>query len=177
MTTPKYQIGQQVWLAKWEVAPERLTCPDCGGTGQITCKLFDGTEVSVECAGCRSGYEPPRGWVTGFRRSPTAEFTTIIGVEVKGEGFCYNTKGGWDIEEHHLCLGQVEALAIATTMCEAANKAERDRFLTKEKDTRSWSWHVHYHRNCIRKAEKDIEYHRAKLAIARVKAKEPDVAT
>ena len=34
------------------------------------------------------------------------------------------------------------------------------------KDTRSWAWNATYHRGCIRQAEKDLEYHRAKLAVA-----------
>ena len=34
-------------------------------------------------------------------------------------------------------------------------------------DTHTWAWNVTYHRGCIKRAESDLAYHAAKLAVAK----------
>lgn len=42
----------------------------------------------------------------------------------------------------------------------------------KEYANKKWSWNVSYHRNRLKDAQRDIEYHSKKLGIALIKAKE-----
>lgn len=65
---------------------------------------------------------------------------------------------------------------------DALDKAEReaarilqedlDRVRQKTKPTKSWSWHVHYHRKCLREAEKNMAYHSTALNHAKTLSKE-----
>jgi len=53
-----------------------------------------------------------------------------------------------------------------------ADRAEREKIATKEKDTRTWAWNASYHRRQIKDAKRQLEYHTAKLNVASLKAKE-----
>jgi len=169
-------IGETAWLASWETEPDHVVCPDCGGTSQITALLFDGSQVSIGCEGCRRGYDAATGRIQVFKRQPRARHVRIVGVELDAGALVYNTDGGWHIAGTDLFDDESAAVARAAEKCVEADAIERQRVAQKEKPTRSWSWHVHYHRGCIRRAERDIEHHKACLAVARVKAKEPTTA-
>lgn len=173
MTEPKYKIGQKLWLATHDGEEISVTCPDCGGTGQIHCRLFDGTELSVECAGCTRGYHGPQGRLYLWARKPRASSVEIIGMEVEAGKITYRTSGSVMTDEANLFLNQEDAVACAQEIAAQHDSDDLARALNKEKPTRSWSWHVHYHRRCIRDAEKQIAYHAGKLNVAKLKAKEP----
>lgn len=169
----KYSIGQAVWWATWDTWPKQVTCPDCGGTGRIRCIMHDESIVSVDCGACSRGYEPPTGTVVCYEREAVAKQTAIIGVEMRhGEAIRYQTHGSYSIEEGSLFPDKDSALAAAQLMTEEHNREELARIQQKEKDTRSWAWNASYHRKCIREAQKQIDYHTAKLNVAKVKAKE-----
>ncbi len=173
MASAKYQIGDQVWWACFETERDYVTCPDCGGTGQITCLLFDATQVSVDCAGCTNGYLGPQGRLKVYARKPTARLRTITRMEIDAGKIEYGVTDGYRVVEEDLFQNESDALERAAEKAAAAEAEERDRIARKEKDTRSWSWNVHYHRRAIRDAEKQIAYHTSKLNVAKLKAKEP----
>ena len=97
---------------------------------------------------------------------------TITGIEIKQDepaeyrSLCYSLK------EENLFRTKEEADVRAQQMTEEYTKEERDRFNRKEKDTRTWAWNARYHRDCIKRAEKDLVYHRGKLLISSAKSKE-----
>ena len=167
----KYKIADVCWCSSWLSSEAYITCPDCGGTGQITCVLFDGTSLSVGCEGCRRGYDAPTGKVRVYERMPRAKRVEIIGIDVSASKVEYRTPDSYIVQPDDLFDTEEEAVARAAAQAAEADRAERERVLSKEKPTKSWSWHVHYHRNCIRRAQKEIEYHTARLSVARVKAK------
>jgi hypothetical protein len=169
----KYQIGDRVWRPTWDASPAYVTCPDCAGSGRIRLIMADETIVSIDCGGCRCGYEPPTGRVKVYDRRPTVEPGEITGIEVEPDGIKYRVSGCYGVREEELSADRDEAMAIATRRAEEFDAEERARIATKEKDTRSWAWNASYHRKCIRDAEKSIAYHKSKLAVAAVKAKEP----
>ena len=168
----KYGIGDEVWWACFESEPDYVTCPDCGGTGQITCLLFDGSQVSIDCEGCKNGYLGPQGRLKVYARKPTARRRTITRMEIDAGKVEYGVTDGYRVLEEDLFQNESDALARAAVKAAAAEGEERDRIARKEKDTRSWSWNVHYHRRAIREAERQIVYHTSKLNVAKLKAKE-----
>lgn len=175
MTTPKYQLGDQLWRTTWDSTPDYVECPECGGHGRIRCIMADDTIVSVECRGCQAGYDPPSGRVRVHKRSPKVEWCRVTGVEIASDKIEYRVTDGtytWVHNEADLYVEKPDAETSARTMAERADLEERERIAHKEKDGRSWSWNAHYHRDCIRRAQRDLEYHTAKLAVASVKAKE-----
>lgn len=175
---PKFALGQAAYHATWDSEPSTYPCPECGGTKTLTVILWDGAQHIIECEGCNSGFESPRGYLTVYNRHPRTEVVTITGVNTSRgelEYCCQGDHETWGVKEEDLWPTQEEALVRAVEMSRQADEDERAQIDRKEKPERSWSWHVHYHRNCIRRAEKDIVYHSGKLAAARVKAKEPVV--
>jgi hypothetical protein len=176
---PKYNIGDQVWRCSWDSEKVSETCPECGGTKHLRVILWDGTEHTIACEGCKEGYYGPSGTVYRYERQPKAEPCEVTGVEIQtykdpaiveyrvtqfGSTYC--------TEEYRVFDNEIDALAKARAVCDEQNEADRQRVRQKAKDHRSWSWHVHYHRKAIRDAEKKVAYHTAALEVARAKAKE-----
>lgn len=169
----RFNIGDQAWFATFDAEPAWVECPDCGGTGRIRCLLPDDSMVSIECECCRRGYEGPLGKLQVYVRTPRARFVTITGVEMQGEKVEWRTDSFWCAEDDRLFAAEADAFAKAKAIADDMDRLERERIQAKEKDTKSWAWNVHYHRREIREAEKRIAYHRSKLAVASLKAKEP----
>jgi hypothetical protein len=71
---------------------------------------------------------------------------------------------------------EAEARVRADQMALEADEEERAKISKKEKDQRSWAWNASYHRKQIKEHERQLGYHRAKLAHAAIKAKEPKEA-
>lgn len=168
----KFQIGQQVWLATWESTTNHITCPDCGGTGRIRVLHHDDTMMSIECAACSRGYEPPKGYIEVYDRHARAELVTITGVEIRSGKTEWRSARSSMMDEADLFETEEAALARAAEKAAKADQEERDKIASKEKPTRTWSWNAHYHRKEIKRAQQQIEHHTKKLAVANLKTKE-----
>lgn len=177
----RFEVGQQIWIGTFSpLSPVHETCPDCGGTGRLRVTFHDETQVSIECRNCAAGYDPPTGRVIVYRNDAGARQATVTGLEVHG------AKVRWHVDA---CAGsyrivddedafEIEADALAWAQARAATyeAEQRAKIFQKEKDTHTWAWNASYHRNNIKRAEKDIAYHTAKLNVAKLKAKEPEPA-
>lgn len=170
-------IGDKVWIARFKpMQPELVECPDCGGTGRIRLIMHDDTMVSIECGECSSGYEKPTGTVRVYQNSVDACHGTVRGVEITEDGIEY-TVATYD-GHNYVCESKnvfdVKDLAIEYGLSkqEAYKQEQIDKIAKKEKDTKTWAWNASYHRGCIKRAEKDIEYHSQKLKAANLKAKQ-----
>lgn len=173
----RFEIGQECWVADFQaLAPAYVTCPDCGGTGRLRVTFHDETQVSIECRNCSSGYDPPSGQIIVYRQQAGAKLTTITGVEINGDMTRWHVNGtahGYQIVDDDKAFDNREAaLAYAEGRAAEWEQEQRDKIATKEKDTRTWAWNASYHRKCIKQAQKNIEYHSAKLAVAAIKAKD-----
>lgn len=170
----KFQIGDLVWRASWDYRQNYVTCPDCGGTRALTFIMFDGTEHTIDCAGCAAGYEPPRGVLPVGSYQPVAHSHTVTGMKLRTEGgFEYTLNSGHYVGEEDLFATKEEAEARAELLSQEKAAEDLRRVYKKEKDTRSWAWHVHYHRREIKEAQRRLTYHTQKLNVAKEKAKVP----
>ena len=178
--TPRFKIGDQVWLARFESARDGVSCPDCGGTGRLRVTFHDDTTVSIECRNCSVGYDPPTGKVVCYERHPAPEPITVTGLEMNALGATYRLGGGinhWrSAGEEDVFSSREEAMVRAEAMAKEATEAERAQIFRKERDTRTWAWNASYHRGVIKRAQRDIEYHTAKLNVAALKAKDDKLA-
>jgi hypothetical protein len=173
MMTKRYEIGDKVWLARFDAhSPEHVTCPDCGGEGRIRAILHDNSIVSVECRNCRSGYEPPKGYVLIYRQKVRAEHVSIIGYEVDGDKIEYKTNGCYIHRADQVFQTEAEAIANGEKRQAAYQQEQKDKIFRKERPDHSWNWNVCYHRRQAEKAKNDLEYHTAKLNVAKIKAKD-----
>lgn len=173
---PVFDIGRELWWARFETTENSVECPDCGGTGRLRVTFHDETTVSVGCQNCDRGYESPNGRVIVHDRQATAELVTISGVDLRqGQRPEYRARyefnSSWVIDEARLFLTKPGAMECAKLLAAEADLEERERVQKKEKDTESWAWNAAYHRKVIARAKKDIAYHESKLTVASLKAK------
>lgn len=169
----RFNIGDAFWAATFDSEARWETCPDCGGTKHIRCILFDGSEVTIDCAGCAYSYEPARGVVKTYLRIPRARRSVVTGMEIDGEKVTYKSAAGWHTQDADAYDTEVAALHRAAEIAAEYDQQEAERLKMKEKPARAWAWHVHYHRRAIKEAEKQLAYHTGKLNVAKIKAKEP----
>ncbi len=163
MFNPKFKIGDSLYCASFEMERIYVVCPDCGGTKTLRCILFDGTEYTIDCRGCASGYMPPTGRVVIHERKPKVDLGIIFGIEINDgteEPIEYRIKLGGSyartLKENELFETKEAAYDRALELAKEYTLEEQERINKKEKDHRSWAWHVHYHRRQIRDAEKTI---------------------
>lgn len=161
----KFNIGDKVFRATMRSVEKFNTCPDCWGKKYLRVILGDDSEVTIDCAGCDLGYEPPRGYVTHRAYEPQVEGGKITGIEINENGVSYNLSG-YIVEEKNVSEVYEDALKQAAVLAAEYEESEKQRMLRKEKDARTWAWHATYHRGAIKRAQKDLEYHTAKLNVA-----------
>lgn len=171
---PELKIGDRVWYAQQKTVSKDVVCPECLGQKALTVTLGDGSTVSIDCAGCALGYEPPRGYVSYWDHIADVCLVTIDRVEATADKIEYGFNGCYRADAENLFTTEEQANIRALELAEKWNKEQLDRINQKEKNNHTWSWHVHWHRSQIRKAKKDLEYNEAKLAVAKVKAKMPE---
>jgi hypothetical protein len=166
-----YNIGDKVWYASVEHFEKYMTCPDCLGHKFLRVIFGDGTECSIDCAGCSAGYEPPRGVVEYYGYEICVREVTIGGMEVQKDKpitykFDCRTCSCSLAEEDRLSITKEDAEATAKILAAKMSQDAIDRIERKEKDTRTWAWNATYHRGKIKAAERDIAYHTDKLNAA-----------
>lgn len=174
----KYNIGDTVWWANTRMVEQWRKCPDCCGNRFLDVILGDGSQVQIACSRCETG-----GWnsysagsIKYYEHVTDCVETTINRVELSDEKSEYGVEGCYRVDERDLFANQAQAGLRVQALIEERNAEELARRFRKEKDTKTWAWNVRYHRKCIREAQRQIEYHTAKLHAAPDKYKELDKA-
>lgn len=174
----RFAVGEEIWIGDfYALAPTFVTCPDCGGTGRLRVIFHDETHVSIECRNCSIGYDPPSGRITVYQQDVKAQRAKICGFENahgKTRWHVDGTDCGYRIiEDENAFRTELEAIAWAKDREGKYEEEQRAKIFKKEKDTRTWAWNASYHRKEIKEFERRIAYHKSKLAVAALKAKEP----
>jgi len=168
--TPKFAIGDTVYVPTVERAVEKLPCPDCLGEKKWTVRSPAGGEYTTDCPRCQRTYsfrnELPSLDVEHWIGKAAARL--ITGMEIHaGRPVEYraSTGGGssWIVYENKAWLTEAEAQAVAEA--EAAEKnveaSEKPEVLTKRHfanltmDEGRWDafkngvWNTQYHAGCV----------------------------
>jgi len=166
-----YNIGNEVWYASRKSTREKVICPECFGQKYLTVILGDDSQVTIDCAGCSAGIDPPKGYITYYKQEIDVSLVVINGIRTYPEYVEYEinkTSCSCNIiKDTDIFSTRKEAEIRAKELAEEWNKEQLDKIHRKEKNNHTWSWHVHYHRKQIRDAEKTIEYAKAKLDAAK----------
>lgn len=163
-------MNQEVWWARYENTETSIECPHCAGSKFITCIMGDETKVTIDCENCHVGCEKfSRGRIKTYERKPMAIKTKIIGMSITNEKIEYRVPSSYIVDEDMLFETEEAALESAKILANKESKKELEQIFKKEKDAKSWAWHATYHKNCIERAKKDIEYHMKKLDVANEK--------
>lgn len=171
---PPVGIGQTIFVAQaWTYGTHIVPCPVCYGQLFVRIILGNGETVTVECDACGKGFSGAQGTVDEPCAGSSVTPKIVEGVLLDG---------GWKIlSDHnqfrwgeHAFASEEEAEArrvvlFAQALVDAAESAERQRTYKRKGPT----WSVHYHRNCLKKAERDVAYHSAKLSDARARQRTP----
>jgi hypothetical protein len=167
-----FKIGDTVWWATARNEQKSMTCPDCLGERALTVVLGDKSTVSIECSLCSWGFEGPHGYVHYSEHVVDVRQVAVTRVEQTSEHIEYGVGGGYRTE--NIFVLREDAEHRAKELIDEYNQEQLERVNRKEKDTHSWAWNARYHRECIRRAEKELAYHTSKLAVAKIKAKEKE---
>ena len=158
---PKFKLGDEVYFVYPESVERREVCPDCCGSKFVTITMGDGTQYTVDCEGCKSGYDPPRGFITEWDHSYLSRKVVIGGMEITLEKTKYHVDvrsgGWWSADESDLFLDPFDAQK--EILVRNAQEAERITAAEKKKanPNKSWAWHVSYFRRELKRAHGEIE--------------------
>jgi len=171
----KFNIGDKVWYARTGGTQKTVICPECFGKKFLTVILGDDSQVTIDCAGCAMGFEPPKGYVTYWEWGVDVKEVVIERLEIEKDKIEYGFLDCYRAESNRIFPTKEEAEKRALELAEEHNKEELARIHRKEKNNHTWAWNAYHHRDCIRRAENDLVYHKAKLDVAKIKAKEDKV--
>ena len=170
-----YKIGDWAWYAERETLQAQETCPECFGKKYLTVILGDDSRVTIDCAGCGSGYDPPKGYVNYWKQSAKARQVIISGIEISTEETRYKFDAAGcscrTCDQADMFDSKEGAELRAAELADEYEKEQLARIHKKEKNNRTWSWHVHYYRKMIRQCTEDIERATLQLDAAKLKAK------
>lgn len=170
--TFRFSVGDSVWYAHTMQSEEVVVCPDCQGKKHLRVIMGDDSEVTIDCSLCSPrGYEPSRGYVRTYKYQSVSSESTVSGMECNAGKTRYHLIDRYGLDDSDCYsfkeLADARALELAAEY-QAREAAELKR---KEKDGRSWAWHVRYHRECAKRAMEEYKRHMEKLDAAKLHAK------
>jgi hypothetical protein len=173
-----FQIGETVWHASAGQDQTWIICPECRGRGTLGVIMGDDSVVVIACECCSRGYEGSPGKMQTYAFRGEAIPYTITGVETRqspdGIKVRYSV-GSWSCEDTDIFGSRDEAMLRAAGMVQEHIAEETKRLKYKEKQHKTWAWHVRYYRSGIRKAKEEIARFEAKLAMVPKNHKEADM--
>lgn len=162
----KFKIGDTIyWVESGAHYEKLIPCPMCFGQRKVDLILGNGEKISSECGCCEVGQ---RATGTAKTWEPSAEIRsgTITGVSTR-DGIKYEV-GHRSVEENEAFASEKDAEPHREPkLTEATKNAEmwaKDNFVHA---TKKQIWSAGYHRSCIKRAEKTIEWHRMRLAMVK----------
>lgn len=176
-----FKIGDVVFWACNEMKKRYVKCPECFGKKYLTVIMGDDSQVTVDCVACGGGvHNGSSGVIETYDYEICVVKKIITGMEVspvkteyKSHTHCDTVCSSWvTLKEEDIFLTEPEAVARASILKSIQEKEEAERLTQKQDHRRTWSWNAHYHRDCIRRANKDLAYHTAKLEVAKTHVKE-----
>ena len=172
-----FEIGQKVFMTKYDREARAVTCPDCDGSTKVKVTLGNGTEIMIDCGGCDpGGYQPSTGFITQYAYLVTVITRTVTGVKKSLTGIEYELDNFGDSSyytgSNETCFADEEAAKAKGEELKSIHESEENsRLMAKTKDHKSWAFNYSYHLRCAKEAEKTALYHRSKAQICQAKSK------
>lgn len=170
----KFQLGDTVYRAYARQQPVWITCPECLGSGRLRVILGDDSEVSIACVCCDRGYEGSPGKIQTYKFMSDVHLEVITAIEMCSEGLLRYSVHGYSVNEYDIFATREEALNRAETLAIEHEAEEKKRLGYKEKQHKTWAWHVSYWRRVIRDAKETISRAETRLRVAPKNLKELD---
>ncbi len=171
-----YNIGDTVFVARYENRLERILCPVCFGKREVVLILGNEDQVTLPCEYCKIGFDPARGYVMEYVFLPKVDEERIIGREIHdsldGQKVEYYA-GNRILYPENMFDSPEEALIRAKELEKEAEEQEQIRLthIKKNKKT-SFAWNAGYHIREAAKNRKSAEYHECMAILCKAKAKD-----
>ena len=172
-----FAIGVEVWWVGNGYREEMVACPECCGSRAITMILGNGEHVSLGCALCGPGYQPPTGQIkrTYYQYAPERYVPELVRID--GEEVVYHKAllgGGYRVAYPHDMFTDKTA---CQDRCDELNKqrtAEEDRRATAilQSKRRELAYSATYWRQQVKKLEDDLARVKARLAMCKTPKKD-----
>lgn len=169
---PSFTIGDSVWIAGHKNTTVKKDCPICFGRRSVRLILGDDSEWETPCEFCGKGFEGPRGWVEVYEWENRAFETKITGMHVSTvDAVKYDIADGWADAENMFATESEALERCAVLKAEWEKQEAKNMESRKEYDKKDYSWHVGYHRRCLKEAQRQVAYHEAKAVFMGMKVK------
>lgn len=162
-------IGETVfWVESYAHYGKSILCPMCFGKRFVTIILGNGTHTESECGSCGHGLDRATGQSKTWEPSAVIYSGQITGISTR-EGAKYEV-GHKNVFQHECFDSEAEAIPTRDRKL----KEEQDRAAQWFKDQfvnakKSQIWSAGYHRECIKSAERTIEWHKGRLNMIKEK--------
>ena len=175
---PLFKVGDTAWWAQNGTVEKTNPCPVCFGKLAVTVILGNGESIQTPCDYCGRGYEGPKGGEKECAWESRPVLFTITGIETQNDGVKqtarYHAPAGYVIDDEDVFATEEEAAAKCKRNADEHNEQERQRReVIKEQAHKSFSWHVGYHRRCIKDLKRQLEWHEARAIACASRAKTP----
>ena len=172
----KYKIDDLVWWAHLRKEYIYIPCPHCFGKKFLTVIMGDDSKHTIDCECCKQGYLGPRGTIQTYQDRLDPQHVHINRIEVKSDNTIeYGVNGCYCANDADIFDTKEEAENRMKELLKESAQEEQLRLHNKDNYSRTWAWHVTYHRNYIKNAKRDIDYHSIKLDMAKQHIKQEDV--
>jgi hypothetical protein len=162
---PPFKIGDVYYRPISAPRQTTITCPICDGKLYITIILGSGEQLQVECDGCDTGLNRPKGTLTEWNQDPATEFFEIASITSFHNGsWGVMSSSGSTCDFSNLETFEVDALRIATEQSKEVYERNMAIRLHRKRETKKAGWSIQYHRQCIKDAERTIQWHQSKIA-------------
>lgn len=163
---PQFNIGDEVFVAEAHAyARVEIPCPICFGKKSVQLILGNGEIESIDCDGCGLGFNGPRGVICASEATSKVYSGVVTGVS------CDRFNGGWKYEVGGRGVDACDIFAdkdaaeqrriVLFDEAKRARDVNLDSQLADKK--KSHAWHVRHHRDAIKRAEREIQWHEERL--------------
>ncbi len=161
-----FKIGDTVFVAEANAfCRVQKPCPICFGRLAVTLILGNGERTDVECGMCSAGFQGPRGTVNAYEVTSSVEERTVTGIVQEGEHWrVYEHSSAFSTRDGVIFKSREAAEARRKELHEEALAQSKRAFesqFTDQKGRQTWS--AGYHRKEIKRLERSLEWHKAKL--------------
>lgn len=165
----KYNIGDTVyWVESSCNFQKQVPCTMCFGKKVVTIILGDDSQTKIECGACERGMDRSTGFMTVWEPNARIESGKISGVSTKGQ-ITYEI-GYRNIYETSLFSKSEDAEAERKKQYEIEVERAKEWFKQSfHTCSKKQVWSARYHKDCIKRAERDIEWHQLRLGMIKIK--------
>lgn len=166
-----HNIGDTIyWVRSSTNYGKTIPCTVCFGKKVVTIILGNGEHETSECGFCSHGFEYATGYCNTWVPHAEVRQGVITGISTR-DGVKYECD--WEsLRLHEVFLTKEEAeISCAEKLKEETERAEKWFKDSYVQATKKQLWSHGYHKGCIERAERSIEWHKLRLGMIKNKEK------